>query len=119
MSDICVTVPARIWAVWLAEGDAAGEPETGMEYVYSVPTFPRRIDPGERVYVVAGGRLRGYAPLLRVDRDPFGYVLVRGGGAEVVTIPAFIPGFRGYRYRWWDRRDEVPFPEWRALEIVR
>lgn len=116
MSDIVVTIPARIWAEWLAEGDAAGEPESGTEYGYSVPTFPRRIEPGGRVYVVAGARLRGYAPLLRVETTVYGeHLLVRGAGAVAVTIPDTIRGFRGYRYRWWSRGDERPFPEWRTL----
>ena len=32
----------------------------------------------------------------------------------VVTIPpeAQTKGFRGFRYRWWNREDEVSFPDW-------
>ena len=37
---------------------------------------------------------------------------VRAGGAEAVTIPETIRGFQGYRYRWWRRYSEVPFPDW-------
>lgn len=131
MSDIVVTLPKSFtWAgapeltglgAWLAEGDAAGEPRHGGTYVWSVPTAPR-IEPGERVYVCFNGQLIGYAPLLHVqqtfpfDRKP-GYLLVRGGGAVAVTIPAFISGFRGFRYRWWERDIEVPIANWR--EMVR
>jgi hypothetical protein len=25
-----------------------------------------------------------------------------------------VPGFMGFRYRWWDRSIEVPFPDWRT-----
>ncbi len=38
----------------------------------------------------------------------------------VVTVPKKfgleepIKGFRGFRYRWWKREDEQPFPEWRT-----
>lgn len=30
------------------------------------------------------------------------------------TIPAPVTGFRGWRYRWWSRDDEIPFPDWRT-----
>jgi len=42
--------------------------------------------------------------------------LVRRNGAEAVTISDPIVGFQGWRYRWWDRSAEVPFPEWRAAD---
>lgn len=122
MSDVVVTLPLQFrWgghapglASWLAEGDAAGTPATGMEYGFSIGRGAPRIGPGERVYVVHAGRLIGYAPLVRLDRGTDGrHHLIRGGGAVAVTIDERIPGFRGFRYRWWDRTAERPFPEWR------
>ena len=76
------------------------------------------IQPGDRVYIVAHGRLRGYAPLryierycaLRSDRT----CLVRNGDAEALTIAEPIRGFQGWRYRFWNRDDEIPFPEWQT-----
>lgn len=84
--DVVVTVPADRWATWLAEGDAAGEPPTGRTYEFKVPSRPD-IEPGDRVYVVAGGKLRGYAPLLRVEERerPDGVYLIRGAGAVAAT----------------------------------
>lgn len=38
----------------------------------------------------------------------------RAHRAEAVTIAVPAPGFRGWRYRWWRREHEVPFPEWRT-----
>lgn len=116
MSDVVVTVPQRLWAEWLAEGDLPGEPAQYQSHFW-VPTLPV-IEPGERVYIVAHGRLRGYAPLvvaervcrLRRDRG----CLLREGGAEAVTIDEPIRGFQGWRYRWWDRADEYLFFGWRT-----
>jgi hypothetical protein len=113
MPDVVVTVPARLWPEWLDEGDCAGDPRTGRRYSFWVFGFPD-IEPDERVYVVALGKLRGFAPLDYAHGMPSGRVaLVRAGGAEAVTIPRTIRGFRGYRYRWWDRSEERPFPDWR------
>lgn len=113
MSDVVVTVPKNRWADWIDEGDLPGQEWDGTyQYSFYVSSAPS-IDPGERVYIVAHGRLRGYAPLAHLDPAGSGYSLVRYGGAVAVTIPDPIGGFRGFRYRWWDRRDEVPFPNWR------
>jgi hypothetical protein len=124
MSDVAVTVPCRIWKEWIAEGGLPGEAvPMDVHFYYTVPTYPKRIRPGERVYVVSCGKLRGYSPLLsiHIGRDPeLGetlhpfIALVRQGGAVAVTIPEPIKGFQGYRYRWWDRSLEVPFPDWRT-----
>jgi hypothetical protein len=121
MSDVVVTIPKDFWNEWIAEGDLPGEPWSGRVYDYyqgsSGPEHHVRlpnIKPGERVYVVAHNALRGYAPLVRIDK-PHGcmFSLVRHGGAVPVTICETIRGFRGWRYRWWDRNAEIPFPDWR------
>ena len=117
MTDVGVTVPKDRWAEWIAEGDLPGEPwgsgdagEDGWYDFYLGGPLPD-IHRGERVYIVAHGRLRGFAPLVRIDRQARS--LVRRGGAGAVTIPEPIVGFRGWRYRWWPRESESAFPEWR------
>ncbi|MCC6315999.1 MAG: hypothetical protein IT337_18520 [Thermomicrobiales bacterium] len=112
MSDVVVTVPRDRWSFWQSEGDLPGDAATGDEYGFWVSTRPD-IKPGERVYIVAHGKLRGYAPLTRVMAQGGRFALCRAGGAVACTIPEPIPGFRGVRYRWWDRSDETPFPDWR------
>ena len=107
----------REWDEWLAEGDQAGAPETGREYHWTTGSrLAAKIQPGDRFYVVAHGRLRGWAPVVRVD-DHWGHDrsrdIIRAGGAVAVTIPQPVRGFRGLRRRWWRRRDEVPFPDWK------
>ncbi len=114
MADVVVTVPKDRWWQWIDEGDLPGEPWNGEYewdfYLYGVAPI---IKPGERVYVVAHGKLRGYAPLVRIDGEPGrSFSLVRRNGAVAVTIPEPIRGFQGWRYRWWDRAIEVPFPNW-------
>lgn len=114
--DVVVTVPSHLWRTWLMEGDCAGEMRReGIEYWFNVPTRPNTA-PGSRVYVVACGKLRGYAPLVRIASDPCndrGCLLIRQGGAVAVTIDQPIRGFQGYRYRWWDQSAEKPFPDWK------
>lgn len=117
MSDVVVTVPMRLWSEWVREGDLPGQDWCGQEYFFRLGGNPPSISPGERVYVVAFGRLRGYAPLLRVEENAWDFYLVRGGEAVAITIPQPIPGFRGYRYRWWRRGEEIPFPDWRTSGI--
>jgi hypothetical protein len=122
MSDVVVTVPKSFGLdQWIAEGDPAGSQWSGQLWGFSVPRRPK-IEPGERVYVVHDGKLRGYALLVAVDFGYHGdgvweYSLVRGGGAVAVTIPEPIPGFRGFRYRWWPRELERPFPDWRENSL--
>lgn len=125
MPDVCVTVPKtfthpnapgkRGLAAWLAEGDAPGEPETGQDWWFTCYGTIPDIQPGERVYVVCEGRLVGYAPLVRLMKSDNGFAtgrmplaFIRRGGAVACTIDEPIKGFRGWRYRWWDREDEKP-----------
>jgi hypothetical protein len=119
--DVVVTVPKnfefaglRGLAAWIAEGQLPGEPEGSEDWHFYMGGHPPKVEPGERVYVVCEGRLRGYAPLVRVDRASGGYALVRRGGAVAVTLKEPVRGFQGFRYRWWEREDEIPFPNWQT-----
>lgn len=118
MSDVVVTVPKGQWADWIAEGELPGDPPSDVASHFWVSSIPTMTEYGARVYVVAHGRLRGYAPLMAIEHPcvlrPDRACLLRLGGAVAVTIPEPIKGFQGWRYRWWDRSDEVPFPEWRT-----
>ena len=126
MSDIVVTVPKTFnygedelplgLAQWCAEGDCAGDAWSGELWGFSVAGPRPEIRPGERVYIVCQDRLRGYAPLVRMDQlGPRYWDLIRGGGAVAVTIQEPVRGFRGWRYRWWNTAAEVPFPDWRVI----
>jgi len=114
MADVVVTVPKARWAEWIEEGDLPGEEESGETYYFSIGGRCPKIQNGERVYIVAHGKLRGYSPLCDILFLERGMALVRRGGAVAVTIDKPIPGFRGWRYRWWKREDERPFPDWRT-----
>ena len=111
--DCVVTCPMALWKEWLEEGDAAGEEESGTEYYFSIGHRSPNVDVGDRVYIVAHGKLRGYAPLVRLKCTHYGYFLVRKGNAVSCTLPTPIKGFRGYRYRWWQTEEEIPSPNWR------
>ena len=113
--DLVGTCPKDFWEKWIAEGDPAGTPESGEEWGwYTRDRKAGTIAAGERFYVVAHGRLRGWAPVTRVQADSDGeYVICRMGGAVACTIDQPIPGFRGLRKVWWSRDQEMPFPNWR------
>ncbi len=118
MSDLVVTVPKWFWPEWIAEGDAAGDPPTGQEWDFGFGTHARPpIQPGERLNVVAHERLRGYAPVVRVDGCRLGWAIVRAGGAVACTIDERIKGFRGWRRPWWRRVEERPFPDWKTADV--
>lgn len=123
MSDIVLTLPLSFrWgglkglAAWIAEGDAAGDHETGAQYCFSIGGFRPSIEPGERVYIWYSRRLIGYAPLVRLfSPGDYRWEFWRRGGAVAVTIDERRVGWRGWRRRWWDRCIEYPFPEWRKI----
>lgn len=114
MSDVVVTVPKRLWQDWIDEGDLPGERETGEEYAFWLGGPVPDIKPGELVYIVAHGKIRGAAPLTRIISNGVGFGLCRTGNAVACTIAEPITGFRGWRYRHWNREDEIPFPDWRT-----
>ncbi|TIW26538.1 MAG: hypothetical protein E5V63_13255 [Mesorhizobium sp.] len=145
MSDLVVTCPKGFWEEWLLEGDPAGSKWSGTEWGWYLTSRARPpINVGDRLYVVAHGRLRGYAPVTALrglsfdpkhDCQPPGGVyldvadldasppyhavdqwcICRRGDAVAVTIHEPIKGFQGWRYTWWPREQEIPFPNWRAV----
>jgi hypothetical protein len=85
--DIVVTVPQQLWLAWLAEGDLPGDPPTGHGYHFWIAPFALpNTQPGERVYVFAFGRVRGYTPLVAMEPqcslNPAKACLLRRGGHD-------------------------------------
>ncbi len=114
--DLVATCPRGFWKEWIAEGSCAGDPETDVEYAwYTKSRAVLKLEKGDRLYIVAHGKLRGWAPITRIisDDDVSEFGICRRGGAVACTIPEKIPGFQGLRKRWWDRSQEIPFPDWR------
>jgi hypothetical protein len=129
--DVVVTIPKPRWGEWLNEGDLADGTETpapweehaeyGLTFGAGSP-IPK-VQAGERLYVVAHGQLRGYAPITEIDTErperfggqPGGFAIVRRGGAVAVRLPLPVKGFQGYRYRWWNTAAEIPFPDWKQI----
>lgn len=115
MTDLVGTCPKDFWLEWIAEGDPAGAPYSGEEWGwYTHHPKAALIRPNDRFYVVAWGRLRGWAPVTRIERTGVGWIICRRGGAVACTIDEPIPGFRGLRERWWQPGDEKPFPDWKT-----
>ena len=114
MVDLVGTCPKGFWHEWIAEGDAAGEPESGQEWGwFTGHSYKSLIRPGDRFYVVAHGRLRGYSIVTGI----WGGAIVRKGNAVACTIPEIIPGFRGLQKRWWPRESEIAFPDWKTAGV--
>ena len=119
--DLVGTCPKDFWEDWLREGGLPDEPDIGpwTEWSwYTNHSLALRAKPGDRFYIVAHGKLRGYAPVVRVenppsDNDEVKYAIIRRLGAVACTVPFPIPGFRGLRERWWSRERETPFVSWR------
>ena len=113
--DLVGTCPKDFWEEWIAEGDPAGTPESGEEWGWFTRSpLAQTIRPGDRFYVVAHGRLRGWAPVTRVEWSDGIGMIGRMGGAVACTIDLLIPGFRGLRRVWWSRSMEKPFPDWKT-----
>jgi hypothetical protein len=115
---LVVTVPKGFWGDWIAEGDAVGEPETGEEWGFFLGGHMPEFWEGQRLYIVAHGRVRGYAPVTRIARTANGFGICRRGGAVAVTIQEPVRGFQGWRYRWWEDAAEVEFPEWKTQGVA-
>lgn len=122
--DVVVTVPMQLWVEWIDEGDLPGDDpcrsplDLEDHWGFSTSGFRPTIEVGERVYIVAHRLVRGYAPLTRLEVNGRRVTFGRRGGAVAVTIPEPVRGFRGWRYRWWDRVAERPFPDWRNPEAT-
>lgn len=113
MTDLVGTVPKNRWLEWLDEGDLAGDCASGEFWGWFTSHWLAADGrPGDRFYVVAHGKLRGFAPIVRVIRSS-GFQILRQGGAVACTIDEPIRGFQGLRHRWWRYEEERPFPEWR------
>lgn len=118
MTDLVGTCPKSFWEEWIAEGDPAGSLQSGEEWGwYTGHSHATLIRPGDRFYVVAWGKLRGWAPVTRVERTDTGWIICRRGNAVACTVGGRIPGFRGLRLRWWQREEEIPFPNWKTAGV--
>ena len=119
MVDLVGTCPLDFWQEWIAEGDAAGDLETGVEYGwYTRAKSAAFIYPSDRFYIVSHGLLRGWAPVTRVAQLEDGTrVIYRKGGAVAISIHERIPGFQGLRRPWWSRSMEKPFLAWQTLNV--
>lgn len=116
MPDLVGTCPKGFWEEWLAEGDTAGTVESGLQWSwYTGDRKAASLRRGDRFYVVAHGKLRGWAPVtdLLINDAGTKWQIIRQGNAVACTIPEPIPGFRGLRVRWWDVTQERPFPDWK------
>lgn len=117
MADVVVCVPRQRWLDWIREGSLPGD-QSSQRFGFYVKTTERPpVEHGDRVYVIAWDQLRGYAPLIEMQDAPDGFTLVRAGGAVACTLPLDTKSFPGWKLRWWQRSDEMPFVEWQTAGI--
>lgn len=116
--DLVVTIQANKFEAWIEEGDLPGQIWSGNYSWFRLgKNRPVKSCPGDRVYVICRKKLIGYSPLYGIKNVDGVNYLVRRGEAIAVTIDQEIKGFQGFRYRWWNRNDEEPFPDWK--EVMR
>jgi hypothetical protein len=115
MTDIVVTVPRERWNDWhagLGGGDPAGHRRSLHIYGDRPPCSC-----GDLLYIVSHGRLRLVIEIESVQPLRGGWFLW-GLVLKPATLPAtFIQGFPKWRARWWEPRDEAPFPDWRIAYV--
>jgi hypothetical protein len=105
MPDIVVTVPMARWEDWLDEGDLPGDEWDGVSEYHWFARGPKpQIAAGQRVYIVAHGKVRGYAPLVAIDSVVSGRKRDRFSVVRIVTQP---DGHAKYVH-WFPQ----PLPEW-------
>ncbi len=120
MTDLVGTCPKDFWLEWIAEGDAAGAPSSGEEWGwYTHHGLAREIRPGERFYVVAHGRLRGWAAVTRVKYSTDGrpVCICRQGGAVAITIDEPVTGISRAAPALVAARHRAPVPDWKTAGI--
>ena len=133
--NLVVTVPKWFWPEWIAEGDAVGEPESGEEWGFFMGGAKPPIGPGDRLYIVAHNRVRGYAPVTRLGFQDGKWVICRRGGAVACTLRekptgdhlfddvnlsryATVRGFQGFRKVWWTPDQEISYPDWKTENVA-
>lgn len=117
MTDLVVTIPRQRWPQWLAEGDCAGDDrQSKWEWGFALGRggVQPPIEPGERLYILAHGHIRGYAHVTRVAFVKGAWAIYRRQDSHAVTIAGTLSGFPGWRRRWWERKDEIAFPDWKT-----
>lgn len=133
MSDIVVTVAKTFTlpsapglkglAAWIKGVLSTVEP-LSFDYFceHTIGCARPQIAAAERVYILCEGRIRGFCPLIGIREVPHAgkntFRLLLGAGGEAVTVPWDVNGFGGWCYRWWDRSDELPFPDWRTVALA-
>lgn len=109
MTDIVVTVPRESWAAFVA---ARGDARRGTLIPFQFAEHPPA-SAGDTIYFAAHGRLRLKAQVESVF--PWrGATGVLASLIAPVTICLAVPGFPGWRKRWWSAVDEQPFDAWRS-----
>ena len=106
MTDIVITIPRAAWADWLMQHGA--DDQRGRMRSFHVYDEERGHPPcstGDQLYVVAHGRLRCVLLIEAIMMRP-------------VTLAGYVPGFAGWRRRWWDPQHELPFPAWRTEAVA-
>jgi hypothetical protein len=116
--NLVVTVPKWFWPEWIEEGDAAGEIYSGEEWGFFLGGAKPPIGEGDRLYIVAHNRLRGYAPVTRLGFQDGKWVICRRGGGVACTIDETIRGFQGFRKVWWQPEAEKPFEDWKTKDVI-
>lgn len=111
MTDIVVTVPRKHWEAWLTLRTAPGTMRSFHIYGERPPA-----NWDDLIYVLAHRRIRCVLTIERVTPLRGGH-FIQAVMLKPVSAPGAEPGFKGWRRRWWDQRDEKDFPDWKTAGV--
>lgn len=124
MPDIVIHITDRRWKDLVRDGGAYG-PSSGSREVSHPLGYVERppISQGDKIYLAAGGLVRGWARCQYLRSDQPGFVVITRGPLSGTTPmvdrgdgprPLRVRPIRGYIRRWWEPSTEAPLEDWRT-----
>lgn len=114
MTDIVITIPRETWGDWLAHhGPGLQRGKLRTFHIYDHARGRPPSSAGDMLYVAAHGRLRCVFLIEQVHPLRGGW-FIWATMTRSVTLKDHVPGFKGWRRRWWDVAAEEDFDAWRT-----
>lgn len=116
MTDLVTTIERVAWYDWVIAGARVG----GLLWT---AMLGRRMPRAGRLYLVAHDRVRGFVTWDDTpEREPKFEPMTLGAKHSRPHRPdhndlAYVRGFAGSIFSWWERTDEIGFPDWQTRDL--